>query len=1507
MKKAIKVIYNIFRSVAVTLIIATITFFASIYVALSVPSVQKAVKERGEKELSSLLGTNVTIGYINFKPFNQLMLEDVAIPDREGNHMVTIYKLGAGISIYNLLANQRLVFTFAEIIGLDGRISKATPDSPLNIQFVIDAFKPKEKKEPGKYDVTLYNIVIRQSRLSFDILDQPLTENRFNKNHISLSDIKADLALPVIRNDHYYGELKRLSFREKSGFTLKNLAADVKVTDTEIDVNDLSISLPNSYISPEDFKISFSSLKSISKELNEINFDLSFSDNRITPADLQCFVPALAQLTKPIDFSLQASGTIGDMHIAQFIAASDNNALSLKTHAHLTRITAADRAIDIPSIKFSATGNFIASAISALPSLSPQAKSIITACGNLGYEGKASLRGNDAALNGLLTSSLGEIVLDGSFKNAHGKKQISAQVDTKSFHIGSLVKSPKANLGEVAINADLELTLNGKLTAGSLSADVPFVDFNGYRYHDISINASSNGNAYDATLVVNDPNLNISVNGNAILNREQSEFSLSSDLQNLNLYALNLAKKYPGHSFSGKVEANLHGNDINNISGDVAITDFSFGDDQKSIYLSNISLLAQSDDSVRTISLTSDVLNGSVWGDFNLKTLVPSFKRIIAAAIPSILANNETHDISAQNDLNFKFAYQPSKQIEDFFKIPIRIADRISINGGINEARNEFFLNASAPYLIQGKKIIEGTNISASLDSTDKNLNILVNTIYPLKSGKVAARLFVNGVNDRVDAIINWKMNREHDFSGKLSLSSLLSRNINNKIDADIDINPTTIVFNDTAWLVQKGHIAINDGNISVSNIHGSCDNQFVHIQGEASRDPDDRLQVTLNDMSLDYIFETLDIDNVMFGGRATGNFYCSDLFSGSPRLSTPELHVKNIAYNHAVMGDANIESHWEHDAKAVAINADIAQANGEHTFINGKIFTGCDSLYLAFNASKANLEFMKPFMAAFTSDVSGKVSGKAVLYGNFHDINMYGDIYGEDLKFKLDYTNVYYTCSDSVHMKPGLITFDKVVVHDREGNTALLGGWLRHNCFHDPVFHFAITDANNLLCYDVPESVSDRWYGTIYGNGAAFVSGEPGVVKVNVNMESAPKSKFTFVLSGASKAAEYKFITYRDRDILNAPPKTEQADTIPEIVRKLTQSVANKNNSAPSNYIIDLQMDINPNVQMFVIMDPIGGDRIKGTGNGHIRLAYDNSNEELNMYGRYVMEKGGYNFTLQDIIIKEFAINEGSSISFNGNPFAAQLDIEAIYALNANIRDLDESFASDPDINRTSVPVHAILKARGAIDQPEIDFDLQFPTLSTEAYHKIKSIISTDDMLNQQIIYLLALNRFYTPEYMNGTSNNNELSSVASSTISSQLTNILGKISENWTIAPNFRSEKGDFSDIDVDVALSSQLLNNRLLLNGNFGYRDNAYNSKSSTFIGDFDIQYLLNKKGTIRLKAYNHFNDQNYFVRNAMTTQGVGIVFKHDFDRPFDFLKKTPKTSVSDSTKTAEPIAK
>ncbi|MDE6540793.1 MAG: translocation/assembly module TamB, partial [Muribaculaceae bacterium] len=317
----------------------------------------------------------------------------------------------------------------------------------------------------------------------------------------------------------------------------------------------------------------------------------------------------------------------------------------------------------------------------------------------------------------------------------------------------------------------------------------------------------------------------------------------------------------------------------------------------------------------------------------------------------------------------------------------------------------------------------------------------------------------------------------------------------------------------------------------------------------------------------------------------------------------------------------------------------------------------------------------------------------------------------------------------------------------------------------------------------------------------------------------------------------------------------------------------------------MDFRVDITPAARINLVMDPVGGDEIRAYGAGAMRLTYGSANNDLRMFGNYTLERGSYNFTLQDIIIKDFTINEGSNISFHGDPYAAQLDIEAVYAVNANLSDLDESFLQDRELNRTNVPVHALMKVRGDMRQPDISFDLRFPTLSSDVYRKVRSIVSTEEMMNRQIIYLLALNRFYTPDYMS-TTKGNELFSVASSTISSQLGNMLGKLSENWTIAPNLRSDRGDFSDVEVDVALSSRLLNNRLLFNGNFGYRDKSLNNNQ--FIGDFDIEYLLNRRGTWRLKAYNRYNDQNYYLRSAATTQGIGIMFKRDFDSLLDWLR-------------------
>ena len=398
--------------------------------------------------------------------------------------------------------------------------------------------------------------------------------------------------------------------------------------------------------------------------------------------------------------------------------------------------------------------------------------------------------------------------------------------------------------------------------------------------------------------------------------------------------------------------------------------------------------------------------------------------------------------------------------------------------------------------------------------------------------------------------------------------------------------------------------------------------------------------------------------------------------------------------------------------------------------------------------------------------------------------------------------------------------------------------------------------------------------------------------------MSLVGNSTFTFVLNETLAAADYNFLSFTDKKKEEALKQRKDTVTDFKTLFKRNIEVAEEN---PTRFGLDIRASVTPSVLFTLVMDPKAGDKITAKGSGAIQVEYESDDDEMVMYGRYTIDEGNYNFSLQDLILRDFKIVPGSYITFNGDPLDANLDISASYRVNTNLSDLDKSFSTDRDLARTNVPVDAILKVDGHMTRPNITFDIELPTLTQDVERKVKSIISTDDMMNRQIIYLLALNRFYTPEYMGSQSSGGELAAVASTTLSSQLSNMLGQLTDKFTVSPSFRSDKGDFSDIEVDVALSSRLLNNRLLLNGNFGYRDRS--TSSTTFIGDFDLEYLLSKGGNLRLKAYNHFNDQNYYLREALTTQGIGIIYRRDFDNPFTFLKRKKKENKEEEEEKGE----
>lgn len=1494
--------YNVLRSVVVTALVTVVALFALAYLLLLLPPVQERLCDKGEKALSEFLKTEVSIGAVSFSPFNQLELKEVLVKDQQGDSLLTIGKLGAGISLKDLIANRRFVITYGEIIGLAGHVTRLDKDSPTNMQFIIDAFKPKEDKPPKPFDVQVKTVMIRQSAITYDVLDQPRKPGRFDVNHLDVSNLQADLSLPCLKNNDFDILVKRLSFDEGSGLSLKRLSTKAHITDNALDIKDIKVLMPGSDIQLDDIHLEYSSLKNLGRELADMPLRLSTGGSVVTPSDFAAFEPRLKQFDEPLHLAATVVRDGSRIEVPRLNLKADRGGLTLDVTGGLTLPTSGGyHALDLDRIDLDATPATLAQITRLIPGLSPQARSIIERCGHVGLDGELHSKPSHLSFNGRIATAQGHANINGTLSQQQGSSRFAGHVMTDGFYLGSLLDR-RDILDQLAIDAQLDALIQGGDVSGHLQGSIPFIDIKGTRYHNITADVDKQGNSFTGSLALNDPNGQVQLDGRALLDGANSTYDLNITTQGLNLARMGILDNYPDRRVSATATASFWGNTLDNVSGHLEVSDFAFTDNQgKGLTFDNLQLNSDNDGVDRIISLESDHLNGFVSGQFDFKTIVPTVKHMLASAFPQYFGEyaDYRHD-GVPNDVKLHFVINPDDALHEMHNLPFKLAYRTIVEADMSERDTTFNLVVDAPLIVQGgNKVIEQTMLMMELDSVTNRMVMNLQSRYPAKKGMIDLNLDASGQDNRIDANLAWRMPMEHDFHGNLSVDGLLDRGEDGKLKADINIHPSQLVFNDTVWQVDRGRVAVENGAVTVENVSGGHGEQFLHINGKVSHDPDDELCLELNDVNLDYVFETLAIDHVDFGGRATSKVYASNLLSGSPHLYTPSLFIQDISYNGAKLGDFDISAEYDNETKGILVNGGIDQYNGCRTGLNGGIYIADDSLYIEFDADHANVAFLKPYMEAFTSDVQGEMSGKAILFGNFHTINLEGDIVADSIRFLIDYVNCYYTASNvPIHIVPDFIEFSDIPIHDREGHGAKLGGWLKHDAFHNPEFNFAITDAHNFLSYDTNPSINPDWYGTIYGNGACFVEGGPGIVQIRVNMTSAPRSKFTFVMSDTEQADNYNFITFRDREAMAQPVVEQPVDSIELMLSQLKASVKQEENSEPSAYVIDLQGDITPDLALTVVMDPVGGDRIKATGSGHMRLTYNN-NGELGTYGKYTLDKGTYNFTLQDLILKDFTIRDGSSISFQGDPYAAVLDLEALYSLNANIRDLDESFANDHDLNRTNVPVHALLRAKGIISQPDISFDLEFPSLTTEAYHKVKSIISTDEMMNRQIIYLLALNRFYTPEYMGTTSNQNEfLTSVASSTIAGQLSSILGKMTDNLSIAPNVRTDKGDFSDVEVDVALSSQLLNNRLLLNGNFGYRDNTYNPSNSNFIGDFDLEYLLNSKGTFRLKAYNHFNDQNYYLRNALTTQGVGIVWKHSFDKP-RHNKKTLKPARNHDT--------
>jgi hypothetical protein len=497
-------------------------------------------------------------------------------------------------------------------------------------------------------------------------------------------------------------------------------------------------------------------------------------------------------------------------------------------------------------------------------------------------------------------------------------------------------------------------------------------------------------------------------------------------------------------------------------------------------------------------------------------------------------------------------------------------------------------------------------------------------------------------------------------------------------------------------------------------------------------------------------------------------------------------------------------------------------------------------------------------------SDVRGIAGGEMTMKGTVNKPLLEGIIKIQKASFIVSYLQTRYNFTTDVTITPTAFMLKNADVYDSDGNKAVVNGLLSHNNFSDIKFESTI-NTNKFLFMNTAEKDNDLYYGKAYASGVVSFLGTPENINIEVNAKTEKNTKFYLPLSSSSDVTEQNFIRFTNS--INDTIKVDEN-------RKVDLS----------GIQLTLNLQVTPDAEAQIIFDSKVGDVIRGRGTGNLKLEITPTSD-FNMFGDYTIESGDYLFTLQNIINKKFEIEKGGTIRWNGDPYMAILDITAAYKLKASLYDLmlDSAY-------KQRVPVECILNMRNNLMQPDFKFDIKLPEGDTKPNSVIASL--SNEEMNKQIISLLVLNRFVTPESFRGgsqlaeTRSGNAVGVNSSELLSNQLSHWLSQISKDFDIGVNYRPGDEITKD-EVELALSTQILNDRVILNGNVGV-GGTQTSSSNNFVGDFEVDVKINKSGKLMVKGFNRSNT-DIINDTAPYTQGLGLFYREDFDSIDELLQR------------------
>ncbi len=1048
----------------------------------------------------------------------------------------------------------------------------------------------------------------------------------------------------------------------------------------------------------------------------------------------------------------------------------------------------------------------------------------------------------------------------------------TAAVKTSELNLGALTGNK--SLDKVSVSAKGKGNLGkGGIKTVSVTGDLPLFEYNNYAYRNAKFDISYGNDCAKGKVNIADPNLNAEIMCEANDLGKSLQTDIRAMVNSLYPRRLNLSGKWGDACFSALLHAKTSGKTAKELTANVSARDFLFKSPDNSYALENI----EASVSPGKINVNADFGTIELRGKYNLATIGESVFGILKKKLPT-LPGLTKKQYAQDNSFSVQAHITETKWLEVLAGIPFRAEKPVSVTADIDDRSRAVNARVSLPEFSYDDNQFKNGEIILDTRNDSLFANVRVEKMIDDDSD-IKLHVEANAADNNLKSVVKFDYNTPTRIKGEIKSNARFYADSKGKSSVLLNFDPSQLVIKDSVWAVRPSRVIYNSDKIEVNHFAIEKGRQHIKINGLATRSLSDSICVDLQDVDVSYILNLVDFHSVEFSGLATGQAYLKSV------LDSPEayanIRVNDFTFQDGDMGGLHASVSWNKAEKQIDINAVAKESETARTVVKGYMSPERNYIDLGIKAENSNIAFLKSFCGSFMSEINARGNGYVQVYGDLRTVNLRGlAVANGDVKISTLNTR-YYLHNDTVRMEPNEIIFDRAPVKDRNGNTAYVSGALHHKYLSKLTFDLNI-EANNFLCYDFDSYGENSFYGTVYGSGNCAITGRAHSIMFDINMTPSKGSFIEYNAANPDAITDQDFISWVKR---GGNEKKEVVEA--------------KDLNDASDILLNFNVNTTPDFTLRVLMDQASGDKVSLNGSGTIKANYFNKGN-FEMYGTYLIDHGAYNLTIQNFIKKDFQFQQGSSIVFGGNPFNALLNLKAIYQVNgvplADLK-IGNSFSSN------NVRVDCIMNISGTPENIKVDFDFDMPTVNNDAKQMVRSLINSEEEMNQQMVYLLAVGRFYMDTKNNSTQENAQQSqtslamqSLLSGTISQQVNTLLSSVikNNNWNFGTNISTGTEGFNNAEYEGLLSGSLFSNRLLINGQFGYRDNQ--NTTSSFIGDFDLKYLLTPSGNIAIKVYNQTNDR-YFTKSSINTQGIGLILKRDFGNwreLFGIKRKNKKTA-------------